>query len=83
MLEFEANTLAFMTAALEQSCKKLKSDTPEAWKFIAEKLTACARRGHKSQIALIEAGEEAVAELNDNNADRETTGWRALLQWVI
>jgi hypothetical protein len=37
MLEFEANTLAFMTAALEQSCKKLKNDTPEARKFIAEK----------------------------------------------
>jgi hypothetical protein len=83
MLEFEANTLAFMTAALEQSCKKLKNDTPEARKFIAEKLKACARRGRKSQIALTEAGDEAVAELNDNNADRETTGWRALLQWAI
>src|SRR5665213_3211825 len=83
MLEFEANTLAFMTAALEQSCKKLKNDTPEARKFIADKLKACARSGRKSQIALTEAGEQAVAELNGENAKRQTVGWRALLQWVI
>jgi hypothetical protein len=45
MLEFETNGLAFMTAALEQCCKKLSNETPDARKFIAEKLKACARRG--------------------------------------
>jgi hypothetical protein len=58
MLEFEPNTLPFMTAALEleQCCKKLKNDTPEARKFIADKLKERARRGRASQIALAAAG---------------------------
>jgi hypothetical protein len=32
VLGFETNTLAFMTASLEQCCKKLRNDTPEAQK---------------------------------------------------
>jgi hypothetical protein len=83
MLEFEANTLAFMTAALEQSCKKLKNDTPEARKYIADKLKACARTGRVGQIALTEAGEQAVAELNCENTNGEKAGWRALLRWMV
>jgi hypothetical protein len=80
MLEFEANTLAFMTAALEQSCKKLKNDTPEARKYIADKLKACARTGRVGQIALTEAGEQAVADLEHNHVEK--AGWRALLPWM-
>ncbi len=80
MLEFEANTLAFMTAALEQSCKKLKNDTPEARKYIADKLKACARTGRVGQIALTEAGEQAVADLENNHVEK--AGWRALLPWI-
>jgi hypothetical protein len=83
MLEFEPNTLAFMTASLEQCCKQLKNDTPEARKLIADKLKECARRGRVSQIALTQAGERAVAELNNSTANQEPTGWRALLRWVI
>ena len=83
MLEFNANTLAFMTASLEHCCNKLQNDTPDARKFIADKLKTCARTGRVGQIALMEAGEEAVAELNRENTNREITGWRALLQWVI
>jgi hypothetical protein len=81
MLEFETNTLAFMTAALEQCSKKLKNDTPEARKFIADKLKECARRGRASQIALTAAGEAALAELNGSAATRQTRNWRALLNW--
>jgi hypothetical protein len=44
MLEFNTNTLAFMTAALEQACRQLKSDTPDARQFIANKLTLMARK---------------------------------------
>jgi hypothetical protein len=80
MLEFEANTLAFMTAALEQSCKKLKNDTPEARKYIADKLKACARTGRVGQIALTEAGEQAVAALENTHVEK--AGWRALLPWM-
>jgi hypothetical protein len=30
MLEIEPNTIAMMAASLEQCCRKLKNDTPEA-----------------------------------------------------
>jgi hypothetical protein len=83
VLEFEPNTLAFMTASLEQACKKLKSDNTEARKYVADRLKESARRGRKSQIALIEAGEEAVAELNGTDTWSHTNGWRTLLQWFL
>ncbi len=80
MLEFEPNTLAFMTASLEQCCKRLKNDTPEARKFVAEKLKDAARRGRISMIALSEAGEDAVAELNGGGASAgNARGWRGLV----
>ena len=82
MLEFEPNTLAFMTASLEQCCKRLKNDTPEARRFIADKLKECASRGRVGQIALTEAGDRAVAELNSNMPNQQATGWRSLLRWV-
>jgi hypothetical protein len=82
MLEFEPNTLAFMTASLEQACKQLKNDTTEARKFVADRLKESARRGRKSQIALVEAGKGAVAELNSGNTSSQTNGWRTLLQWL-
>jgi urease gamma subunit len=63
MIEFDTNVLAFMTAALEQICKKLKEDTPEARKYVAGKLIKCAKSGKKSMAHLIEAGEQALAEL--------------------
>jgi hypothetical protein len=58
MLEFQPNTLAFMTAALEQSCKQLKDDSPEARKFIADKLMEGARSGGVTMAALIEVGKK-------------------------
>jgi urease gamma subunit len=79
MLEFEPNAIAMMTASLEQCCRKLKNDTPEARKFVANQLKECARRGRVSLAALNNAGETAVAELN---ATDEAGGWRALFQWA-
>jgi hypothetical protein len=64
MLEFNTNTLAFMTAALEQACRQLKNDTPAGRQFIASKLKECARSGQVSAAALTEAAEDAVAQLN-------------------
>jgi hypothetical protein len=83
MLEFETSTLAFMTASLEQACKKLRTDTPEARRFIADRLKECARSGRVGQIALTEAGEEAVAELNGTPTDRRAIGWRILFPWAV
>jgi predicted component of type VI protein secretion system len=80
MLEFEPNIIAIMTAWLEQCCKKLKNDTPKARKFVADKLKESARRGRVSLIALNEAGQEAVAELNRTSS---ADGWRARFQsWI-
>jgi hypothetical protein len=64
MLEFNTNTLAFMTAALEQACRRLKNDTPAGRQFIANKLKECAKSGQVSLAALTEAAEDAVAHLN-------------------
>jgi hypothetical protein len=84
MLEFEPNTLAFMTASLEQCCKRLKNDTPEARKFVAEKLKDAARRGRISMIAQVEAGEAAVAELNGETGGSDSRGWRGLIpSWLM
>lgn len=77
MLEFNTNTLAFMTAALEQACRKLKNDTPTARQFIADKLKECARGGQVSWAALTEAAEDAVAHLN---GEKKSSNWRALLK---
>jgi hypothetical protein len=80
MLEFEPNTIAIMTASLEQCCKQLKSDTPEARKFVADRLRESARLGRVSLIALTQAGEEAVKHLNGSD---EAGGWRTLFQWAV
>jgi hypothetical protein len=63
-----------MTAALEQTCKKLKVDTPETRKFVADRLIASAKRGHKSMALLTEAGEEALAQL-DAAVDVSPSHW--------
>ena len=71
MLEFNTNTLAFMTAALEQACRQLKNDTPAGRQFIATKLKECAKSGQVSMAALTEAAEDAVAQLN---GEKKSTG---------
>lgn len=78
MLELEPNTLAFMTAVLEQSSKKLKSDVPEARKLIADKLKACARSGKTTMAALTEASDGVVAELNGQT--QSSSGWSRLFR---
>jgi hypothetical protein len=83
VLEFEPNTLAFMTASLELCGKRLKKDTPEARKFIADRLKECARRGRVTRVALTRAGEEAVAKLNSGTPDKKISSWRALLRSAI
>jgi hypothetical protein len=77
MLEFNTNTLAFMTAALEQACRQLKNDTPAARQFIANKLKECAKAGQVSWAALTEAAEDAVAQLN---GEKKSWRWRELLR---
>jgi len=77
MLEFDTNTLAVMTAALEHACRKLKTDTPETRKFVADKLVECAKTGRRSMAQLIEAGEQAVAEAEAGGSG--SSWWRKLI----
>jgi urease gamma subunit len=77
MLEFGTNTLAIMTAALEHACRKLRIDTPEARKFVADRLVECAKSGQRSLAELIEAGEQAAAETNAGEAG--SCWWRKLI----
>jgi urease gamma subunit len=79
VLEFDTNVLAFMTAALEQTCKKLKVDTPEARKHVADRLIECAKSGRKSMLHLMEAGEEALAELDKNVTQSPPSWWRKVI----
>jgi urease gamma subunit len=78
MLEFDTNTLAFMTAALEHACKELKIDTPEARRFVADKLIEGAKNGRKSIAELIDVGEQAAAEANAGEA--RSSWWRKLIE---
>jgi hypothetical protein len=80
MLEFNTNTLAFMTAALEQACKRLKNDTPAGRQFIATKLKDCAKSGQVSMAALTEAAEDAVAQLN---GEKKSTGRSGFLRQLF
>jgi hypothetical protein len=82
MLEFDTNTIAFMTAALEQSSQKLERDTPEARKFIADRLTECARRGGRSLPAMMAAATAAVNQLNTGKKSTRKTRRRKLLGFL-
>jgi hypothetical protein len=83
MLEFDINTIASMTAALEQASRHLKNDNREARKFIADRLARSARGGGTSLAALSAAALAAVAELNSGKTAPRAKSWTpwSLLQW--
>ncbi|MES2602420.1 MAG: hypothetical protein V4602_16575 [Pseudomonadota bacterium] len=82
MIEFDTNTIAYMTAALEQSCRQLKEDTPAARAFIADRLEDCAKAGGKSMVAFNEAASRALRELNQPKKEKNARGfWQRLVTW--
>ena len=58
LTEFDQNTIANMTAALDYVCKKIPADrdSPELRKQIANELIRCARSGKRTVIDLQNAG---------------------------
>ncbi|WP_426442492.1 hypothetical protein [Bradyrhizobium genosp. P] len=58
LTEFDQNTIANMTAALDHVCKKIpaSSDSNELRKRIADELVQCARSGRRTLIDLQDAG---------------------------
>ena len=70
LIEFDQNTIANMTAALDYVCKKIPADrdSNELRKRIADELIQCAQSGKRTVIDLQNAGLN-VLEF-DRKADR-------------
>ena len=65
LVEFDQSTLAYMTAALEQVCRKIppEKDTNELRKRIADAMIASARAYRRSHADLREAGMTVLKEI--------------------
>jgi hypothetical protein len=76
MLEFDQNTLAHMTAALEWVCKKIPAgqDTPELRKQIADAITAFAKSGKRTYVDFQDVGMKRLVEITKPNRSR-WFGW--------
>ena len=82
MIEFETNTIAYMTAALEHACGRLREDSPAARAHIADRLEACARGGGESMVAFSDAAAGAIEELNRRGETPAAPGlWQRLVRW--
>jgi hypothetical protein len=76
LIEFDQNTLANMTAALEFVCRKIPADkdTPEIRKQIANEMIACAKLGRRTYVDLQIAGERRLTEITRPQRPR-WCGW--------
>jgi hypothetical protein len=65
MLEFDQNTLANITAALEWVCKRVPAgqDTPEVRKEIATAMIACAKSGRLTYVDFLDVGTKRLVEI--------------------
>lgn len=65
LIDFDQNTLANMTAALEYACKRIPADrdTPAVRKQIADELIASAKAGRRTYVDFQDAGMKALAEI--------------------
>lgn len=76
MLEFDQNTLAHMTAALEWVCKKIPpgQDTPASQ--IADAITASAKSGKRTYIDFQDVGTKRLVEITKPNRSRWSRWFR-------
>ena len=79
MLEFDQNTLANMTAALEWVCKKIPAaqDTPEIRKEIADAMVACAKSGRRTYVDFQDVGTRRLAEITKPERSRWFSWFRS------
>jgi hypothetical protein len=63
LTEFDQNTIANMTAALEHVCKRIppEKDSPDLRKKIGDAIIACANRGSRTFVDFQNAGAEILA----------------------
>ena len=80
MLEFDNSTLANMTAALDDACKKLSGDldTPDNRKRIGDALIAAAKGGRRT---LIQFTEVALSEVRLMSGSKPSAVQSAL-NWI-
>jgi len=66
LIEFDQNTMANMTAALEYVCNQLPpdKDSHETRKKIADGIVACAKAGRRTLEDFQDAGRAVLAEIN-------------------
>ena len=76
MLEFDQNTLANMTAALEWVCKRIPADqdAPEIRKQIADAMVACAKSGRRTYVDFQDVGTKRLVEITKPQRSR-WFGW--------
>jgi hypothetical protein len=81
LIEFDQNTLANMTAALESVCKKLPADKDnhDNRKSIADAMIASARSGKRSYLDLKDAGAAALKQIMQPSK----FGWLGLKQLFV
>jgi hypothetical protein len=65
LIEFDQNTMANMTAALEYVCNQLlaEKDSHDTRKQIADGIVACAKAGRRTLEDFQDAGLEVLAEI--------------------
>jgi hypothetical protein len=75
--EFDQNTIAFMTAALEHVCKKIPpdKDSHELRKRIADEIIACGRSGKRTLLDFQNAGSDLLREMT-----QPPSFWRGLFE---
>jgi hypothetical protein len=65
LTEFDQNTIANMTAALEQVCKRIQPDKDgyEIRKRIADAMIACGNAGRRTLVDFQDAGTRVLDEI--------------------
>ncbi|WP_024516291.1 hypothetical protein [Bradyrhizobium sp. Tv2a-2] len=65
LIEFDQNTMANMTAALEHVCKKIPvdKDNHDTRKRIADAMVACAKAGRRSYVDFQNAGFRSLDDI--------------------
>ena len=81
LIELDTNTIAYMTAALEQLCRQLPDNIPGARAHIATRLEECARAGGKSMDAFNHAARGAIDELTRKEEPPTKNMWDRFTVW--
>ncbi len=84
LLEFDQNTMANMTAALEHVCRQLPEhkDNHETRKRIADAMIACAKTGARTYLELKDAGLKTLEEITWLSRFHWFGLFRKLRSWV-